>query len=288
MKEGIKGGLSEIESLVSGVNQELYKLVLPSNPVKILIQVVLAKIAGKTCCILIDSAYFFKSINYQGPFSRRLYFGLKKLAAKLVSGIIFSYDGAVFPSETPYITLRTFSPKTKFLLANRNGIVAHSLRKYDFGYCGRFEKEKGVLEFLELVKNYPSKRFVICGSGSLDKVIGEALVLFPNLDLTAFSDEVGAFHFYNNVRSIMILSHQEGCSLVSKEALAVGCNIIATRVLGNGPLELALEYSKGYYAEEVSLDFDFNEDIDYIDDYAMKIDIENFHLKLNSFLERCR
>jgi hypothetical protein len=68
----------------------------------------------------------------------------------------------------------------------------------------------------------------------------------------------------------------------------VGCNIIATRVLGNGPLELALEYSKGYYAEEVSLDFDFNEDIDYIDDYAMKIDIENFHLKLNSFLERCR
>ena len=48
MKEGIKGGLSEIESLVSGVNQELYKLVLPSNPVKILVQVVLAKIAGKT------------------------------------------------------------------------------------------------------------------------------------------------------------------------------------------------------------------------------------------------
>ena len=61
--------------------------------------------------------YFFQEYKLSRPFSRRLYFGLKRLAAKLVSGIIFSHDGAVFPSETPYITLKNVFSKNKIFIS---------------------------------------------------------------------------------------------------------------------------------------------------------------------------
>lgn len=288
LKEDMEGGLSEIEVLVNSLGLKHQELILPRNPLQIINDILLGRLRGKQCYLLIDSAYYFESINYQGLISKWLYKVLKSLGVYASNGIIFSYEGASFITGKSSIVLRTFSSKTVFFLRSQHAVVQHRMRKYDFGYCGRFEREKGVLEFLEFVRNNPQQSFVICGAGSLSNVVEEVADNISNLDVTRFTDEIGAQQFYNSVRNLMILSYQEGCSLVSKEALALGCNIISSRVVGNGPLELALRYSKGYYIDEVGLNEVLNEDIEYIERYRQDLDVENFKYKLMDFMKIAR
>lgn len=60
--------------------------------------------------------------------------------------------------------------------------IALSQRRWNVGYFGRLEAEKGVSTILDLVEISPHLRFVMAGRGSMEGVVGAAASANPNLD----------------------------------------------------------------------------------------------------------
>lgn len=110
-------------------------------------------------------------------------------------------------------------------------------KKYDLCFCGRLEKEKQPLKFIDicykLVLNNPSLKAVIVGDGSLkNKVINkvEKLKLVNNIDIVGFKEK--PLEFVKASKVSVNTSLYEGFGLSVLESLAMGVPVVCSNVGG--------------------------------------------------------
>jgi glycosyltransferase involved in cell wall biosynthesis len=96
-----------------------------------------------------------------------------------------------------------------------------------FGYLGRFSKEKGVIELLNIFQKNNLK-IIVAGSGDLESEVLD-LINDENNFLSELSPEdINAF--FNKIDVLIIPSHEEAGPLVGIEAMAAGKIILSTKV----------------------------------------------------------
>lgn len=288
MKKKSIGGTLELFNFLDSLElPKKVRIVLPGNPVENLARLISLRILGFKVGLLVDSFYFFSSVNYQRPIFKFLYFTMRRLAVYSSNFIVFSYQGAKFVSPKPNIVLHTYSKKTLFFLDQRKPLKNFDERYYDYAFVGRFVYEKGISRFLEIVKLHPQFRFIMAGNGPLEELIISECSNLMNLSLTSFDTDSAAFDFFNNVKSVVITSLQEGCSLVSKEALAMGCNVCSVELKGNGPLELANKFHKGFQIKDNNrLPSVTNDDLNYVNQLRVCFNVNRTKLDFEKFLQQ--
>lgn len=118
-------------------------------------------------------------------------------------------------------------------------------RDIDFLFVGRFGPEKGVqvmMDALRAVKEHqmshglPSPRFALAGKGPEEPLIREKIKDFGlegSLVFLGLAEPRDLAHLYNRARVVVIPSiWQEPFGLISLEALACGCSVIASDQAG--------------------------------------------------------
>ncbi len=127
-------------------------------------------------------------------------------------------DNGFVVDQTSYLEQRLLEIDTK--LINRRPV---------YGYLGRFGKEKGILEFLAIMKSL-KKPVVLAGDGLLLKEVknftddSKNIVYMGKLAV----DEIATF--FKKIDVLVIPSFEESGPLVGIEAMAAGKLIISTRV----------------------------------------------------------
>jgi len=99
-----------------------------------------------------------------------------------------------------------------------------------FLYLGRFTKEKGVEDFIELAKNNPNDNFVIVGAGALEEAVIIASGNLDNLELKGFlpRGESEWKEVLTNAKAlIMPTVGEESFGMVMIEAMAFGTPVIS-------------------------------------------------------------
>lgn len=96
-----------------------------------------------------------------------------------------------------------------------------------FGYIGRFSKEKGVVELLNVFKNN-DLQIIVAGSGDLEMDVLD-LIEDKNNFLGELSPEKLDL-FFKKIDILIIPSHEESGPLVAIEAMAAGKLIFSTKV----------------------------------------------------------
>lgn len=155
----------------------------------------------------------------------------------------FSYRlSSIVVTECDYmITLNKFCNKRcevgNLFVENSFDIKTRlGLRKYDIGYIGRLEKEKGVLEFLQSL-DYLDKKYniIICGAGT------EKPVTLKKIENTRLNLEIDYFEwiswdtlpdFLNEIKLLVVPSHMEGLPNIIIEAMACGTPVLANAIGG--------------------------------------------------------
>lgn len=96
-----------------------------------------------------------------------------------------------------------------------------------FGYLGRFSKEKGVVELLNIFKNNNLK-IIVAGSGNLENEVLDLINDKNNFigELNPESLDI----FFKKIDVLIIPSHEEAGPLVGIEAMAAGKLIFSTKI----------------------------------------------------------
>jgi glycosyltransferase involved in cell wall biosynthesis len=113
-----------------------------------------------------------------------------------------------------------------------DGLLVLPIEKSDnitYGYIGRFSKEKGIIELLNIFKEL-DKKLVIAGNGPL---INEVENLCKECSFLNYMGELssnGIVDFFNKIDVLIIPSLEESGPLVGVEAMAAGKLIVSTKV----------------------------------------------------------
>jgi glycosyltransferase involved in cell wall biosynthesis len=104
-------------------------------------------------------------------------------------------------------------------------------RDIDLLFCGRLVTQKGVYDFLNVVKflqlHLPLLRAVMIGSGFEFQNI-QTIISAQNLpvQLTGFIPEEQKYQYFQRARVFLFPSVEEGWGIVINEALAAGCEVV--------------------------------------------------------------
>ena len=131
-------------------------------------------------------------------------------------------------------------------------------RYYDLAYCGRFDNNKGIMEFLSAVDHLQNEmgmelKVVVAGDGGLFRDVGD-YVAKHNLPV----DFVGRqpieviAGIMSNSRFLVIPSHMEGVPKVAIEAMACGCIPIASHA--GGLKYLVRHWCTGFTIQKITTD----------------------------------
>lgn len=109
-------------------------------------------------------------------------------------------------------------------------------RRYDIGYVGRLEKEKGlydlVVAIMKLHKKGINPSVLIVGSGSLFQFIRGALYGLNNIEVMSHVPHWRLPEIYNEIKILVLPSRKEGVPTVLLESLACGTIPIVSKVGG--------------------------------------------------------
>ncbi|MEM4490596.1 MAG: glycosyltransferase family 4 protein [Desulfurococcaceae archaeon] len=109
-------------------------------------------------------------------------------------------------------------------------------RPYDLGFVGRFEKEKGLHDFVIAIKILYSRgiksRVLIVGSGSLAHFVRKELQELNNVKIMSYVPHREMPDIYNKIKILVLPSRKEGVPTVLLEALACGVIPVVSKVGG--------------------------------------------------------
>jgi glycosyltransferase involved in cell wall biosynthesis len=231
------GGLENLNAWLK-VKYSNLNILLPGNPVMILMFVAKNKLKNTPYILLVDSAYFWEfTFSFKGVIK---YF-THNVAAYFSAEIWASFDGALPAKRIYFNKSYVRMTKTLFLEAlemNKEYILS-SLKDIDLAYIGRFSREKGVFEIAKVFKELPPEfKLAFIGSGKEKESLLRICKGCTNIEFLQFSSEKEAIAIYRRLKSIIIMSSQEGCSMVSKEAVVCGIKVFSYRFLGDSPFYL--------------------------------------------------
>ncbi len=100
-----------------------------------------------------------------------------------------------------------------------------------FGFVGRFEEGKGIVELAEawprVVSAVPNAHLMLVGWGHLEAFLNAELAPAPNVHMLGFREDVPAL--MNAFDVLVAPFHQDGFGLVLVEAMAAGVPVVAAR-----------------------------------------------------------
>jgi len=111
-----------------------------------------------------------------------------------------------------------------------------SERPYDLGFVGRFEKEKGLHDFVIAIKMLYGRgmkpHVLIVGSGSLAYFMRKNLQELNNVKIISYVPHKEMPDIYNKIKILVLPSRKEGVPTVLLEALACGVIPVVSKVGG--------------------------------------------------------
>jgi glycosyltransferase involved in cell wall biosynthesis len=188
-------------------------------------------------CGVLTNGFLTDSIDYclasKKPFILRttgtikdIPLNLKYLLPKIESILVHSYSNTSIFSTSNFKNIKIVD-QTTLQETELLKIPIEIEQELVFGYLGRFSKEKGIIELLEIFKKNNLK-IIVAGSGNL-----ELDVLDLINDKNDFIGEVSPDDlefFFNKIDVLIIPSHEEAGPLVGIEAMAAGKIIFSTEV----------------------------------------------------------
>jgi glycosyltransferase involved in cell wall biosynthesis len=144
------------------------------------------------------------------------------------------YDGKIKMSAISKYQASKY-PMKQNLPVVYNGI---NIEEFDFSpmseeyylYLGRFTKDKGIEDFIELAKSNPGKKFVVAGAGALEEAVIVASGNLKNLESKGYLSrgEAEWKRILANAKAlIMPTVGEESFGMVMIEAMAFGTPVIA-------------------------------------------------------------
>lgn len=110
-------------------------------------------------------------------------------------------------------------------------------RENVIGYIGRWSKEKGIINFIEMISHVLAVRddirFLIGGNGQLSETVEQYLIaqnLNNKATCTGWISQDELPKYLNELKLLVIPSHTEGLPNIMLEAMACGTPVIATAV----------------------------------------------------------
>lgn len=153
---------------------------------------------------------------------------------------INKYDGKIFTEGAWYVDVNKFNILKQFD-ARRNRI----------GFVGRFNKEKGIINFLNslsfLENEIPDLEFFVAGYGDLleeIKIMLKSNDINKRVILNQWIDHNDLPNYLNEIKIIVIPSYSEGLPNILLESMACGTLVLATSV-GSIP-ELIIDEQTGF------------------------------------------
>lgn len=232
------GGIEKLKEWIILRHPE--KIILfPSNPVKLISEVIYFIFKFQKFILLVDSAYFWKP-----GYSIK---GLIKLLAHYFAAFCCKEIWVSFPGAQPnykYLRGKTFVMPTKTLLLEKleefNQDYENVRKSIDIAYIGRLTKEKGVYRILEIFKKLSGNlNLAFIGEGLEKESLMSQCKGMKNVKFLEYKSQKEAIEIFSKTRSIILMSHQEGCSMVSKEAVCLGLYVFSYRFLGDSPFYLS-------------------------------------------------
>jgi len=107
--------------------------------------------------------------------------------------------------------------------------ISNYPKKITYGYLGRFSKEKGIIELLNLFERL-DKKLIVAGNGPLLKDVKKKCERRSFLDYVGEVSGVQVVDFFKSIDVLIIPSFEESGPLVGIEAMAAGKIIISTKV----------------------------------------------------------
>lgn len=99
-----------------------------------------------------------------------------------------------------------------------------------FGFLGRFEEEKGVLELAEawprVAAALPGARLLLAGKGRMERRMRALLADTPGVEWLGYRDDVPAL--LRSIDVVAVPSHSEGFGMTALEAMAAGAVVVAS------------------------------------------------------------
>lgn len=133
----------------------------------------------------------------------------------------------------------------------KNINVKHDL----IAYIGRFENEKGIIEFLNSIPNIIKKnnglKFILIGDGILKEQVEDFIVknnLRNKVILKGWVSHFDLPYYLNQIKLVVIPSYTEGLPNVMLEALACGTLVLATPV-GSIP-DIIIDQKTGFIMKD--------------------------------------
>jgi len=125
------------------------------------------------------------------------------------------------------------------------------------GYVGRFNPEKGTINFVKafplILEKRSSVEFLIGGDGAQRKEVVselENLGLSDKVKMPGWIPHEELYHFYNDIKILVIPSYTESVPIVAVEAMACGVVVAATAV--GGVRDVITDGENGYILEDNS------------------------------------
>ncbi len=201
-----------------------------------ILSIILYKIYGKKIFIRSDGRPSVH-IKYYRPnsfFLRAVYCFIESISYRLSDQVLTECDSMIkeyhFPSNTA--VLKLYVDTNKYCI--KKPILQ---RKHDIGYVGRFECEKGVLNFLDSISLLPSTiNIIMVGDGSLrsdvELRVQSLRSLGYDIELVNWVSNGRLPDYLNEIKILVMPSNKEGLPNTLLEAMACGTAVIATDVGG--------------------------------------------------------
>lgn len=157
---------------------------------------------------------------------------LTKKVDKIISVNIYNYNYlAKFNINNKIYTLKCFGGVD--YLKNKSTIIK---KKYNFIFIGRFHKQKGFMDLLEIMleckKSYPGIKLLVIGGGDVhnEKLFRNEISknrLENNIEFIGFISDNRKYIYLNESELFLMPSYYEGSPLVILEAFSNGIPVVA-------------------------------------------------------------
>lgn len=187
---------------------------------------------------ILKKPIFCMVMSYWGSQWKNMRPGIKGTVSKYMEKLFLhrSYNKLIFLSEFSKNFILKEGFKTKNYFINNPGVDTHlykPLNKENYVlFSGRYAKQKGVYDLLEVAKRLPSINFILMGWGKEEKKmkkLASSNVIFKNKSL---KDGDSFFKEYGKSPLFFLPSYGETFGFVLVEAMAAGCCVISTMPLG--------------------------------------------------------
>lgn len=169
-----------------------------------------------------------------------------------ISDLTYESLETVFPMYSEKMLLLNNGYDFNEILLKSNETVEKTIEKDSLVFVGRIEKNKGIIElldlFLEILKEIPNKKLYLLGTGELDDYVQDFIQTHSlQNNIIPLGYISNPYPYIKAAAFIIMLSYAEGFPTVFVEGLSLGVGFVSTVV--GGVNELSNNGQTGFVAD---------------------------------------